>query len=232
MSTKSTGALNKIRDLMADHGLTIADIDAYVGKKRGRKASVTVAPTRTVEAKYRDPKTGATWSGRGRAPGWIASARDRSRYLIAESEVAITKATSVAKKAGNYVRGPQPAKYRDPASGETWSGRGRAPAWLAGVKNRDAFLIDATATQAPEVPKGSAAKASPVKAASRKQAAKKAATTKSVPVSTKRAKKVVAKRASVKAARTRKAVSARNTVTPDTPVSAAATEAAEVSSQA
>ncbi|MPW15392.1 H-NS histone family protein [Paraburkholderia sp. CNPSo 3157] len=33
-----------------------------------------------------------------------------------------------------------PPKYRNPKTGETWSGRGRAPAWLAG-KNREKFLI-------------------------------------------------------------------------------------------
>lgn len=37
-------------------------------------------------------------------------------------------------------RGPQPAKYCDPESGATWSGRGREPSWLAG-KDRAAFLI-------------------------------------------------------------------------------------------
>jgi DNA-binding protein H-NS len=35
---------------------------------------------------------------------------------------------------------PLPAKYRNPKTGETWSGRGRAPAWLAG-KNKERFLI-------------------------------------------------------------------------------------------
>jgi DNA-binding protein H-NS len=33
------------------------------------------------------------------------------------------------------------AKYRNPKTGETWSGRGRSPSWLAG-KNRERFLID------------------------------------------------------------------------------------------
>jgi DNA-binding protein H-NS len=32
-------------------------------------------------------------------------------------------------------------KYRDPASGATWSGRGRAPAWITG-KDRNDFLVD------------------------------------------------------------------------------------------
>ncbi|WP_080428442.1 H-NS family nucleoid-associated regulatory protein [Burkholderia ubonensis] len=39
----------------------------------------------------------------------------------------------------NAKRSLQP-KYRDPKTGATWSGRGRAPAWLVG-KNRDRFLI-------------------------------------------------------------------------------------------
>ncbi|MCX5545232.1 H-NS histone family protein [Paraburkholderia sp. CNPSo 3076] len=38
-------------------------------------------------------------------------------------------------------RKPSPAKYRDPATGATWSGRGRAPNWLKDAKNRDRFLI-------------------------------------------------------------------------------------------
>jgi DNA-binding protein H-NS len=32
-----------------------------------------------------------------------------------------------------------PPKYRHPKTGETWTGRGRAPAWLG--KNRERFLI-------------------------------------------------------------------------------------------
>ena len=32
------------------------------------------------------------------------------------------------------------AKYRDPESGKTWSGKGRAPLWLDG-KNRDDFVV-------------------------------------------------------------------------------------------
>ncbi|WP_420536683.1 H-NS family nucleoid-associated regulatory protein [Escherichia fergusonii] len=34
-----------------------------------------------------------------------------------------------------------PAKYRDPKTGTTWSGRGRMPAWLVG-KQLNRFLID------------------------------------------------------------------------------------------
>lgn len=34
-----------------------------------------------------------------------------------------------------------PVKYRNSATGETWTGRGKAPRWLDG-KNRDDFLIE------------------------------------------------------------------------------------------
>lgn len=37
--------------------------------------------------------------------------------------------------------GPVEAKYQNPETGETWSGRGRAPAWIKDAKNRDKFLI-------------------------------------------------------------------------------------------
>ncbi|KVE43481.1 H-NS histone family protein [Burkholderia sp. BDU5] len=38
-------------------------------------------------------------------------------------------------------RGPLPPKYRNPMTGQTWSGRGRVPKWLAGP-SRDDFLVD------------------------------------------------------------------------------------------
>ena len=49
-----------------------------------------------------------------------------------------TKTTTVAKR-------PVAPKYRHPDSGETWSGRGKAPRWLVAAeadgKTRDSFLI-------------------------------------------------------------------------------------------
>lgn len=43
------------------------------------------------------------------------------------------------KTAGRPVKAALPAKYRDPESGKTWSGRGRVPAWLAGDRERYAI---------------------------------------------------------------------------------------------
>ena len=44
--------------------------------------------------------------------------------------------TSASRKASGKVA----AKYRDPLTGKTWTGRGLAPKWLAG-KNKEDFLI-------------------------------------------------------------------------------------------
>ncbi|WP_321908192.1 MULTISPECIES: H-NS histone family protein [unclassified Paraburkholderia] len=94
--------LTKIRDLMARHGLSVADIEQFIGKRRGRKpgkgakAVKAAGPKRTVAAKYADPKTGATWTGRGRAPVWIRDVKDRSKFLINGS--AAKPAAKVARK--------------------------------------------------------------------------------------------------------------------------------------
>jgi DNA-binding protein H-NS len=38
------------------------------------------------------------------------------------------------------LKPPLPPKYQNPRTGQTWSGRGKPPKWIAG-KNRDRFLI-------------------------------------------------------------------------------------------
>ncbi|NVH74071.1 H-NS histone family protein [Paraburkholderia sp. JPY432] len=172
---QSSGVIAKIRDIMEKHGLTTADIEAHIGasKKGGRKPGVKAAAHQSASAaKYRDPKSGATWTGHGRAPAWIASAKDRSRYLVAGNAVASVAVTTKSEKAGNYVRGPQAPKYRDPKTGATWSGRGPAPAWLAGAKDRTKFLIAEAAGKPTESKPTIAKKAS---ASAKKAATKKAA---------------------------------------------------------
>jgi hypothetical protein len=75
-------------------------------------------------------------------PSWIASAKNRDKFLVDGSAARAKPATTgKAKAAGNYVRGPQPAMYKDKNSGATWSGRGRAPRWIAEAKDRSKFLI-------------------------------------------------------------------------------------------
>lgn len=45
------------------------------------------------------------------------------------------------KKPGERHRGAVRPKYRDPATGATWTGRGIEPKWIRG-RNRDEFLIE------------------------------------------------------------------------------------------
>ncbi|SOE92699.1 DNA-binding protein H-NS [Burkholderia sp. D7] len=144
ITKQASGVIEKIRKLMAEHGLTTADISTQVGGKRSstKYAGKAVSKSNVAVAKYHYPKTGATWTGHGRTPNWIATAKNRDKFLMGASVATVKPApVSKAKAAGNYVRGPQPAMYRDPKSGSTWSGRGRAPAWLAGAKDRSKFLI-------------------------------------------------------------------------------------------
>ena len=72
---ETADAIAKVKALVADYGLTAEDI--FGGAKRASKAKggSKVAP------KYRDPETGATWTGRGVAPKWIAG-KDREAFVI------------------------------------------------------------------------------------------------------------------------------------------------------
>jgi DNA-binding protein H-NS len=221
---QSSTVIAKIRELMEKHGLTMADIDAHVdGKGRGRKpAGAKVAATSAV-AKYRHPKTGATWTGHGRAPAWIANVKDRSKFLTdGDSEGTPTTAKKVTN-AGNYVRGPQEPKYRDPKTGATWSGRGRAPAWLASAKDRTAFLIEGAGEGAAERKATMAKKVSAKKVAAKKVATKKVAA-KTIATAANRvpAKKVSAKKAATKKTVAKKAVAKKVTAAPEAPVQVSA----------
>ncbi|MEM5372758.1 H-NS family nucleoid-associated regulatory protein [Paraburkholderia azotifigens] len=205
---QSSGVIAMIRDLMEKHGLTVADIEAHTGgRKRGRKPGAATVARPVASAKYRHPKTGATWTGHGRAPAWIASVRDRTKFLIDGNTAQPATAEKKPAKAGNYVKGPQAPKYHDPKSGATWSGRGPAPAWLAGAKDRSKFLI-AAAEEVSSAPKSAPATKAAVKtAATRKVAGKKVAAKKAVAKKVKAVTKPVpAKKAAVRKAQAKKPV--------------------------
>ncbi|MXN79617.1 H-NS histone family protein [Burkholderia sp. 4701] len=68
-----------VRAKVTEYGLTEQDV---FGRKRTPRAKGGPATKSASVPKYRDPKTGATWSGKGRAPGWISKARNRDRFLI------------------------------------------------------------------------------------------------------------------------------------------------------
>jgi DNA-binding protein H-NS len=87
-------AVSKIKALMNDYGLSISDLG--LGGKAGRKTS----PKKSSAPKYRDPVSGKTWTGHGKAPGWLTSAvqagKSRDAFLI--TKPAAAKVASVAAK--------------------------------------------------------------------------------------------------------------------------------------
>ncbi|WP_275760547.1 H-NS histone family protein [Ralstonia pseudosolanacearum] len=66
-------AIAQVRQIVLEYGLTAEDL-GFATKAKKRKGG-------TVPPKYIDPKTGATWTGRGRAPAWIAG-KNFDRFLI------------------------------------------------------------------------------------------------------------------------------------------------------
>ena len=70
---------------------------------------------------------------RGRKPG--ANAAKAAKDVEAGSARKADAGKRVRKQPGKSL----PARYKDPASDKTWSGRGRRPAWLVG--ERDKYAI-------------------------------------------------------------------------------------------
>ncbi|ACC73404.1 H-NS histone family protein [Paraburkholderia phymatum] len=71
-----TQAIADIRQKIADYGITAEEL--------GFSSKAARAPRKpALPPKYRNPKTGETWSGRGRAPGWLAG-KNREKFLIGE----------------------------------------------------------------------------------------------------------------------------------------------------
>lgn len=69
-------AVAQVRQMVSEFGLTERDVFPSGRRSGGTRTGGKVAP------KYRDPATGQTWTGRGKAPKWI-DGKDRSKYLIA-----------------------------------------------------------------------------------------------------------------------------------------------------
>lgn len=71
--------VNTIKTLVVRHGLKWGDIKPAAGTRSANSTGKKVA------AKYRDPETGAEWSGRGMSPLWIRD-KNRDDFLIDKSE--------------------------------------------------------------------------------------------------------------------------------------------------
>lgn len=71
-------AIEKVRSLMAEYGLTAADL---AGRALAGTRRTSSAKGGKVAPKYRDPATGDTWSGRGLQPKWLKAALAGGRQL-------------------------------------------------------------------------------------------------------------------------------------------------------
>ena len=69
-----SGAMAQIKALMAEHGLTVADLNSRAGKPKPVGGS-------KVAAKYVNKSTGDTWSGRGLQPRWLKAALSSGKKI-------------------------------------------------------------------------------------------------------------------------------------------------------
>ena len=88
LKKKRAPALRRIVTLARANSISIGEIrDALGGGgKRGSPGRKMKRKTRKVAPLYKNPKTGETWSGRGRPARWLVAAekegRKRSDFLI------------------------------------------------------------------------------------------------------------------------------------------------------
>src|SRR5690349_19514055 len=140
--SEKAGVISRIREAITVYDITAAELGLAGGGGRGsaRGAAAAPAPSKVTVgvAKYRDPASGKTWTGRGKPPLWIVGAKDRDAFLINGSggasprtaEAAPKRARGGKRKAAPAASTVGVAKYRDPASGKTWTGRGKPPLWI------------------------------------------------------------------------------------------------------
>jgi DNA-binding protein H-NS len=72
-----SGVIAQIRNLMAEHGLTAADLEG----RAPRAAKENANKGKPVAPKFRDPATGDTWSGRGLKPKWLTTALESGKKV-------------------------------------------------------------------------------------------------------------------------------------------------------
>lgn len=70
--TESAAALEKVHELVSEFGFSLQQLFP-IGSSEKKKR----------DAKYRDDESGATWTGIGKPPAWIAG-KNRDDFLIVE----------------------------------------------------------------------------------------------------------------------------------------------------
>ena len=69
-----SGAIQKIKDLMQQYGITVDDLTSGTRAKPAKVKS-------SVPAQFKNSETGETWTGHGRAPRWL-DGKDKEEFRI------------------------------------------------------------------------------------------------------------------------------------------------------
>lgn len=94
---ESAAALRRVQGLVSEFGFTMQNVFPLVGSDTKKKG----------EAKYENPETGATWTGRGKPPAWIVG-KNRDDFLIAQPEPETQRAPYLAEMAAAAGRNQRP----------------------------------------------------------------------------------------------------------------------------
>ena len=122
----------------------IAKLEREAEAARKAESASVVAKIRTLAAQYGLTAADIGLDGVRQEAGSGSPGRPSTKAASKKS----ARKTAAKKKKKSARSGAGTAKYRDPASGRTWSGFGRAPQWLASAKRREDFLIGSDDAQA------------------------------------------------------------------------------------
>lgn len=78
LRSERSGVIAQIKTLMAEHGITVADLTI---KPTRQGKSAPAEGVRKVAPKFCDPATGDAWSGRGLQPKWLRAALANGRKI-------------------------------------------------------------------------------------------------------------------------------------------------------
>ena len=160
------GVISKIRAMMAEHNLTLADLGGKVSAtKMNKTGKVTTKPAKKKAAanpagipKYRDPASGKTWTGHGKSPAWITIGINKGK---SKEDFLIGKAAPAAKPVAKKVAAP--TKVKPVTKKSVKKSAAKAPAPKKPVINKPVAAAKAKASKAAKKPavKAAAKKADP-----------------------------------------------------------------------
>ena len=168
-------AIDTIKKIMEKYQLTLADLgDSLSGNgvgngRRGRKPKANAAKKpkaagQKAAAKYLNPKTGETWSGRGRSPAWIRDALasgKQDKFLIdgaSQPKAAKAKAASKTTRSKRASKAAGNGNATAKATKSARAARSTLPAVKGGRKRRSTSSGKASAPT-PKVSEGEASAA-------------------------------------------------------------------------